>query len=384
MARTRVILLILLLSLAHREVGGAQEPIVAAGTETKGLRCVALGATSIDLETIQPSSGNKGLDNYLSTESARLIELFGLAPDLSYIDAPEWDNAAAASEPLNEFTSGTVYLGIKLLRTEFPDALRGRHAVVGILAHEFGHILQYKYEGATFTDPFETEIHADFMAGYYIARRALTIPTDVDNLAVSLFLRADAPEFFQAPDHGNGYQRVAAMLAGYYSQSLTPSDAYNAGRKVASELKTSIDNSTNYEVIVDADPQARAQVQITSSYRFRSNLSNPGFRYTARLQNQSAEPVIVALIADAMVAPADDVDNSKALPLTRRLVQRRILPRQGVRIDLDIRSTAQSDVIETYLAERWVVAFERNLQPQTQPEEPADSASGYQLDWLNQ
>jgi hypothetical protein len=353
----------------------AQEPVPVAMAPREGFRCMARNAPDIDPSTLRTSLVNTTLDNYIRAENAKLVDIFGVIPNLVYVDAVNWDNAAASSDPDEVLITGTVYIGIKLLENEFKDKQRGLHAIIGALAHEYGHILQYKFEGATFTDLLQTELHADFMAGYYIAKRSALTPTEVDNFAFSLFLRGDRPTFFGAPDHGGGDQRVAAMLAGYYSKTLEPNDAYNAGRRVALELSPIIDNNTNFEVLGDkeADPEARAQMQENWSQAWQNNsASDPHVEFRVGMQNRGTEPIIVKLITGVLVVIHSDEeeDSEKSSSLTSRVVQRRILPGQTVKVKMDIRSTAQSSVVKTRLAEpRWVVAFERNVAPPSSAEE---------------
>jgi hypothetical protein len=353
--------------LGHRETSA--QTVAMAGPHVKGLRCMARGESDIDPTSLRLSTGTNTLDSFLDKEAAALVDLLGVTPVIGYVDALGWDNAAASEEPFDPLTTGTVYIGLELLRTEIQTPGRGRHSVAGVLAHEFAHILQFKREGAAFSDPLETELHADYMAGYYLGRRNQLTYTEVEALATTLFVRGDPEDFFEAPDHGTGYQRVAVMLAGYQARSLAPDSAYQAGRTVASGFNTIVENSTQYPLLSkqDADLQWTSQVKYGDSRGVQLSQGNvPYFRYSARMHNLGEEPLVVALVVELVVVPINSPDGKGAQPLARRVVQRRILPQAFEDVVLVMRGTTQLDVVETRLQYRLLVKPESALvQPQT-------------------
>src|SRR5690606_23215615 len=95
--------------------------------------------------------------------------------------------------------------------------------------HEGAHIFQYTHgynrllAGPTVRD---TELHADFLAGYYFARSGRT------ERSITVFSQALAAmgttDFTDPNFHGTGQQRVACMHAGY---SVRGADVHEAAQQ---------------------------------------------------------------------------------------------------------------------------------------------------------
>jgi hypothetical protein len=108
---------------------------------------------------------------------------------------------------------------------------KGGYAVAGIMAHEFAHILQFDKESEL--SGKARELHADFMAGYYLGKKSYFAPTNVRAFAVSLFEKGDYA--FRSPSHhGTPQERVNAMVAGVQSANLDLDDAYETGERFVS------------------------------------------------------------------------------------------------------------------------------------------------------
>jgi hypothetical protein len=88
-------------------------------------------------------------------------------------------------------------------------------AIIGTLAHEWAHNLQYN----TDLDErlFLWETHADYMAGWYIGSKVALGVMDIkpEAFARSLFLRGSARGVFSDNDYGSPEDRVRAMYAGF-------------------------------------------------------------------------------------------------------------------------------------------------------------------------
>jgi len=102
-----------------------------------------------------------------------------------------------------------------------------------VLAHEFGHILQYKER---ITDSWEMEPHADFMAGWALTqalRRGINLASkdpldDVERAAHAMFSFGDTA--FNDPDHhGEPHYRAVMVRAGYESGNLGVKEAFEKG-----------------------------------------------------------------------------------------------------------------------------------------------------------
>lgn len=160
---------------------------------------------------ISRTTGDHVLDSQLSAERFRASDVFGLQPGLAII---EGGNAYAMPESLIDNTDGTVLFGRTLVSDEWRKC--GGTAVAGIIAHEFGHILQFfsgLYSLLTDHQPTQrlAELHADYMAGYYLGLQR-SIHTDI--VAVLDSLKEDT-DFSNEYHHGTPSNRKDAMMAGY-------------------------------------------------------------------------------------------------------------------------------------------------------------------------
>lgn len=83
----------------------------------------------------------------------------------------------------------------------------GNWAATGILAHEWGHMVQGNIQGTA------AELQADCLAGVFM--RGAGLPwQDVEQFAQANFFSGDAEWSFGG--HGTGMQRVSAARRGYY------------------------------------------------------------------------------------------------------------------------------------------------------------------------
>lgn len=190
-----------------------------------------------------PFAGNiyAPLDNALLTEAAELSMRFGVNPAVFYMRESEGPNAVATPERFPNllaqegrpffFGDGSVLVGVDLLRTEFATTRGSGLSIPGIMAHEFAHIAQNKY-GFQWQGKWR-ELHADFMAGWYVSHRGhYRVPNDAYQAAMSLFNKGDY-DFNSSGHHGTPFERLAAFQAGYQFNQRTNNPngilAYNAG-----------------------------------------------------------------------------------------------------------------------------------------------------------
>jgi|GEM_PF-1394473 len=173
------------------------------------------------------STGNRALDRRVRTEAKRLIRFFGVRPNLYILDDRRTrPNAFASSRTTRYGTYGTIYLGFKLLTTELWNTKKGPLAVAGIMAHEFAHIYQYK-NGLKRGGKYQ-ELHADYLAGYYICRRKYMHPYQMNAFAYTLYQKGDY-NLWSRTHHGTPRERVRAMLAGCSSKKYSLYQAYRTG-----------------------------------------------------------------------------------------------------------------------------------------------------------
>ncbi len=156
--------------------------------------------------------GYPNLDSLIYWEGNLLASIFGVNPAILIINDWQSPNAFAYWGVTDPRFYGTIYLGIRLLYDELFSMDKGVLAVVGIMAHEFAHILQWKYQSQLIGK--YRELHADFLAGYYLGVKNYILYRDLCAFASSLFTKGDY-NFWNPDHHGTPQQRVAAMNMGY-------------------------------------------------------------------------------------------------------------------------------------------------------------------------
>jgi len=175
-------------------------------------------------------SGNPQLDRALIAEVRTLDREFRINPGYRFLRDDDGPNAYATPDTYVEGTFATVLFGLTLLQNELQTAYGGA-AIAGIAAHEGAHVLQFRspeisrrLNGATNKS---SELHADFMAGYYFARTDRTERSLV-TFGESLFSKGDY-NYNDKQHHGTPQQRVTAMRAGYNVGRYDLDEAVNRG-----------------------------------------------------------------------------------------------------------------------------------------------------------
>lgn len=171
---------------------------------------------------ILKSSGNKNLDRSLNLELRHIAKSFSVFPSFGFYNDKNEENAYAMSETRIKGTRGTVIFGKNLLFHELKAHKWGGLAVAGIIAHEFAHIYQFQHPNLynNLTKNQKTgklvELHADYLAGYYLGLKRLRTPKGIDikSFANSLYIKGD--NYFNSPDHhGTPKERMKTMIEGY-------------------------------------------------------------------------------------------------------------------------------------------------------------------------
>lgn len=166
--------------------------------------------------TTHSSSGDPQFDRAMIAELKKILAVFPISPGFKFIDDPK-PNAFATPDTVVPQTRGTVLLGLNLLRAECAQNEFGDVALAGICAHECGHIYQFDngYQQLLASDTAQlTELHADYLAGYYLGRDRTHSMEQVLAFARSLFSHGDY-NFNSPRHHGTPTQRVLAMGQGY-------------------------------------------------------------------------------------------------------------------------------------------------------------------------
>lgn len=177
----------------------------------------SLSAGSLGVSDIMASSGDPQLDRALIAELRRILSIMPVEPGFKYAVDPA-PNAFATNETVVRGTQGTVILGINLIRQEMRQHEYGGVAVAGISAHECGHIFQYFSPYSRRLGRGRTarlmELHADYLSGYYMGRRAEFSTDRIEVYARSVFSKGDY-DFNHPSHHGTPDERETALMEGY-------------------------------------------------------------------------------------------------------------------------------------------------------------------------
>jgi hypothetical protein len=154
---------------------------------------------SAQISNLNPSQfvstfGNDRLNNALIAELKHITSIIPVDPGFKYLRDDASPNAFAIPDTIVPGTRGTCVFGINLVKQEINASPYGGVAVAGICAHECGHIFQFnsKYSAmlAGRTAKY-VELHADYIAGYYMGRRRQFNSDRIAVFAKSLFAKGD-------------------------------------------------------------------------------------------------------------------------------------------------------------------------------------------------
>ncbi|MCR9261496.1 MAG: hypothetical protein NXH95_17390 [Pseudomonadaceae bacterium] len=215
--------------LVERANSEDDEGIVASGALSAEGCMLSAGIGSNPFDGVLGSSGNVGVDRLFQREGEFLLRSFPVIPYGYFLRDDNAPNAFASSKSINRNgPHGTILFGIRLLTEEFERDGGAGFAIPGIFAHEFAHIFQFS-SGFQAPTPI-MELHADFLAGWYLARRS-QIPgiwTDVRPALQSFFEKGDYA-FNDPSHHGTPNQRLAAVQAGLVSRTSRADEAFALG-----------------------------------------------------------------------------------------------------------------------------------------------------------
>ena len=169
------------------------------------------------------STGNSALDQAFSLEVQFLQNVFQVQPRFLFYDDSNSPGAFA-------YTQGVVTFGLNLMRNQFRQAsFGGPLGIAAIMAHEYAHILQFQTGTPSNTDTtIHRELHADFMAGWYLANRSNYLATDVLGGLLTMHSIGDR-QFYSLDHHGTPEERLIATAVGVTSENLSRKQAYSRG-----------------------------------------------------------------------------------------------------------------------------------------------------------
>jgi hypothetical protein len=214
---------------------GEAEPLLA--------RATALESSDHVRDQLSASSGSRNLDYALAQMLSRISDVFGVLPGFCFYDDHAGANAYATTAVRMGREDGTVLFGKRYLlkclsSKESPDAV-----VAATCAHEFGHIVQYKYKlDAELKRGQGTvkraELNADFFAGYFAGVCKLRQPEyPAAVFATNRYARGDYTN--DKEHHGTPQERAAAVVRGFetaYRERRNFADAIQIGMNYAMQL----------------------------------------------------------------------------------------------------------------------------------------------------
>ena len=191
------------------------------------------------------SCGDAALDAKFNAEFSRARTLFSLSPLTLFLDDVSNPNAYAAPPQMTGTPDGGLFFGVTLTQdvvatfrhaySGYPAA--GEAGLMAIMAHEMGHLVQYKL-GLHAPAQKYLELHADFIAGWYMAwRQASLSGFDVITEAATEMARVGDFDFQNPDHHGTPNEPIAAFSAGVQQTARalalggqpSPLDAAKAG-----------------------------------------------------------------------------------------------------------------------------------------------------------
>jgi hypothetical protein len=168
---------------------------------------------------IRRTTRNADMDRALDGALKRLSDTFGVVPGFGFYDDYDGENAWATPSVLLQGTDGTVLFGDRMFASLMRFDPSGG-AVMWTAAHEFAHIWLYKsgqkgrlLAGQATVRP--VELHADFLAGFYLGIRKREQPSvSLYNAGHDIWSSGDT--LYNDPGHhGTPEERVAAAEAGF-------------------------------------------------------------------------------------------------------------------------------------------------------------------------
>lgn len=240
---------------------------------------------------LHSTSGNTNIDEVVFNEIKSLETFFKFNVDFFFGEEMSLDGSTAFFSPSCQHTPyciGTIVLGFNMMSEKYIQYGNDYiHIVRSILAHEFGHGVQ-KLKGWHISTKYK-ELHADFLAGYYISKTY-----DYDDKMIDNFLK----EFYSIGgvsiyhSHGTKEERYCAFLEGYYyakesNVSVESADAY-ATQYVAANNPCTV---RKYKAKV-AQLEADILKKNVGSVKFKTSTKK---KYVIITENQVGTPIMVYL-----------------------------------------------------------------------------------------
>lgn len=190
---------------------------------SKGGYCMKTLSSNISNEVT--SFLTPSLMNLINNEFIKLEKFFHLDVNLTFAD----------QGPSYWLNSNTIYTGNSFINSDLSKRQKGSYVYEvykAILAHEFAHALQHQNGMFIYwKEGKQPELHADFLAGFYMGKNGLVSKHDLKSFVDEFFELGDY-NYFDADHHGTPVERSCAFLEGYkvaIDYNFNIFEAYNAG-----------------------------------------------------------------------------------------------------------------------------------------------------------
>jgi len=184
-------------------------------------------------------SGNRDFDFATAQSLSRMSEVFKVLPSFRYFKFGNSDNAFATPIKIDQGRDGSILFGRDLLFKLMAKEEGPETAFAAVLAHEYGHILQFKLGINNILQQQAknvraSELHADFLSGYFAGIRKLEMPDfKAAIFAVNQYSVGDY-EASSNEHHGTPEERARSVVMGFktaYNEKLPLMDAVLFGAK---------------------------------------------------------------------------------------------------------------------------------------------------------
>lgn len=236
------------------------------------------------------TTGSPKLDEILSKETALMESEFAVDVNIYAYDDGKSPNAYAISNPYS------IIIGKTLMLDEFVNT-ENANSIIAIMAHEFGHIVQYKFKLNTYKGWVGKwpELHADFLAGWYMGKKQYINPKDFEKIINSFWDKGD-DNFFSSNHHGTPEERAFAFIKGYLSANLNIKEAYTFGTNfiinISSELQKLNNNNNNNESNNKKEITVKGELQKTeNNWTFTPSKYKDNCKYPTPIPNDINETI---------------------------------------------------------------------------------------------
>jgi hypothetical protein len=176
-------------------------------------QCYKAGQNLPNTGLLLISSGYADLDAVVFYEVQKLQIFFGVKVDFYFL-LEDYGGNAFFIPVCESQCNGTICLGIKELYEQYRND-PSLTTIKATLAHEFAHCVQHGLGFLTGWRGKHRELHADFIAGYYLRKTNPGLSVDLLMKSINSFWSKGDDNFFSPDHHGTNQERGYAFMSGW-------------------------------------------------------------------------------------------------------------------------------------------------------------------------